>query len=229
MPLVVRSLTKVTWADFCGCIFQTVQHSAAKASLSLAVNWIGTHCFEAVELSLQGSNPPPPPPHPQINKYLRHIIDTNSHFSWRQCRPYIHPEPWPPWRSCHHPPLHPTTCNIAMKWNTERQAAQKNRQQEWKTDRQTERNKLVNPSKCLQSQGHVKKWPTVVASLKFVACSVVDIIQHWMFAFADPPWPCIKVMVIKTSMSIYAMHRSTIMPSLHVIAKILSEILQVKK
>ena len=64
------------------------------------------------------------------------------------------------------------------------------------------------------------KWPSVVlvASLMFVAYLVVQIIQHWIFAFADPLWPCIKNKIIKTSMSRYAMHKSTAMPSLNAIA-----------
>ena len=63
------------------------------------------------------------------------------------------------------------------------------------------------------------EWPTVVASLKLVACLVVEIIQDWIFPFADPLWSCIKVKVIETSI-----HTSTAMPRVDVIAWILSEI-----
>ena len=48
------------------------------------------------------------------------------------------------------------------------------------------------------------------------------------FAFADPLWPCIKVRVIKTNMSIYAMHKSTVMPSLNAIVREIAIIFQVK-
>ena len=44
-----------------------------------------------------------------------------------------------------------------------------------------------------------------------------------MFSFADPLWPSIEVKVIETSMSIYAMHKPTVVPSVNVIAKIMSE------
>ena len=75
---------------------------------------------------------------------------------------------------------------------------------------------MIKLYKRLKSQE--KKRPTIVASLMLVACLVVKIILHWIFAFADPQWPCIKVKVIKTSMSIYAIHKSTVMPSLDAIA-----------
>ena len=59
---------------------------------------------------------------------------------------------------------------------------------------------MNKPYKCLQShgQGHIKKGPTVVASLMVIACLVAENMQRWFFAFADPLWPCIKVKVIKT-------------------------------
>ena len=43
-----------------------------------------------------------------------------------------------------------------------------------------------------------KQWPIVAASVVFIACLVVEIIQRWIFAFADPLWPCIKIKVIET-------------------------------
>ena len=52
-----------------------------------------------------------------------------------------------------------------------------------------------------------------------VACLVVETIQHWSVAFADPLWPCIKVKVIETGMGRYFMHTSTIMPSWNAIAE----------
>ena len=48
-----------------------------------------------------------------------------------------------------------------------------------------------------------------------LVCLVVEIIKHWILAFADPLWPCVKV--IETSMSKYAMDKSTIMPSLNAV------------
>ena len=67
-------------------------------------------------------------------------------------------------------------------------------------EQQIAMNKLVKPYKRFQSQGHVQKreWPTDVASLMFVACLVVEIIQRWFFAFVYPLWPCIKVKIIET-------------------------------
>ena len=61
----------------------------------------------------------------------------------------------------------------------------------WKT-------KLIKPYKHLQSQVHVNNGLPLcfVASLMRVACLIVRIIQHWIFAFANPLWPCIKVNVI---------------------------------
>ena len=80
----------------------------------------------------------------------------------------------------------------------------------------TEENKLVKPYERFQSQGHV------LAILLLVACLVVEIIPHWIFAFADPVWPCIKVKVKvkvnETIRSVYAMYRSTVLPSLSAIA-----------
>ena len=78
------------------------------------------------------------------------------------------------------------------------------------------KNKMFKSYKRFQSQGHVtkKKRLTVVASLILAAFLVVEIIQPWMFAFAGPLWPCIKVKVIEPSMSRYAMHKSTVMPRL---------------
>ena len=63
-----------------------------------------------------------------------------------------------------------------------------------------------------------KTRPTVVAISMFISCLVVEIIQNWRFAFADPLWLCIKVKVIESCMSIYAMYRPTVVPSLNVIA-----------
>ena len=107
-----------------------------------------------------------------------------------------------------------------------------------------QKNKLAKPSqrqgaiemsksiiiKPLQSHGqrHVNKWPTFVVSLMLIACLVADSMQRWfVFAFADPLWPCVKVRVIKTSMSIYGIDKSTLMPSLNVIAELFCDILQV--
>ena len=42
------------------------------------------------------------------------------------------------------------------------------------------------PYKRLKSEGHVKTWPTVVASIMRVAGLVVETVQHCIFAFADP-------------------------------------------
>ena len=63
----------------------------------------------------------------------------------------------------------------------------------------------------------------VAASLIFIACLVVEIIQSWFFSSAEPLWPCIKVKVIKTTMS-----KSTFMPSLNAIAEIFSDIIKVQ-
>ena len=72
---------------------------------------------------------------------------------------------------------------------------------------------MVKPYKRFQSQSHEKeKRPTIITSLMLIACLVVEIIQHWIVVFADPLWPYIKV--IETSVSRYALHKSTIMPSL---------------
>ena len=79
---------------------------------------------------------------------------------------------------------------------------------------------MGKPYKSVQSQGRVKKWPTVVESLMLVAGLIVEIIQHWIFAFADPLWPCSKVTVIETSMIIYAIYRSTVM--LHIFKDVAS-------
>ena len=54
------------------------------------------------------------------------------------------------------------------------------------------KNKMVKPYTHLQSQGHVKKWSSVVASLMLIACSVAESIERRCFAFADPLWPCIR-------------------------------------
>ena len=51
-----------------------------------------------------------------------------------------------------------------------------------------------------------------------IAYLVVEIIQRWIFAFADPLRTYIQVKVIETSISIYAMHTSTVVPSLNAIA-----------
>ena len=85
--------------------------------------------------------------------------------------------------------------------------------------------------KHLQSQGHVKKWPTVVVSVMLIAYLVVEIIQRRLFAFADPLWPCTKDKVIEMGMIAYDMYRSTVMPPsfCNSLKLILSEILQVKK
>ena len=42
-----------------------------------------------------------------------------------------------------------------------------------------------------------RKWPTYVASWMLIACLVSESMHRWLFAFANPLWPCIKVMVIK--------------------------------
>ena len=42
----------------------------------------------------------------------------------------------------------------------------------------TKVNKMAKPYKHLQSQGHVKKWPTVVASLMLIACLVTESMQR---------------------------------------------------
>ena len=57
----------------------------------------------------------------------------------------------------------------------------------------------------------------IAASLIFIAC-LVEIIQSWFFFSAKPLWRCINVKVIETTMSIYPMHKSTVMPSLNAIA-----------
>ena len=66
----------------------------------------------------------------------------------------------------------------------------------------------VKPYKCFQSQSLVKKKKKKAYRCgKLNACLVVEIIQRWFFAFAHPLWPCIKVTVIKMSVSTYyAMH-----------------------
>ena len=73
-----------------------------------------------------------------------------------------------------------------------------------------------------------------------IACLVVEIIQRWICLAAKPLcrlvpkstecyrdvklilykplWPCIKAKVMDTSMSMYAMKQSTVMPNLNVIA-----------
>ena len=56
-----------------------------------------------------------------------------------------------------------------------------------------------------QSRSCIKQ-PTVVASLIFITCLDVEIIQHWFYSSADLLWPYIKVKVIKSSMNIYAMN-----------------------
>ena len=63
---------------------------------------------------------------------------------------------------------------------------------------------LVEPYQRFQRDGHLKKKNGlgVVASLMLVTCLVVEIIQHRIFAFADPLWPCIKDKFINASMSI---------------------------
>ena len=80
-------------------------------------------------------------------------------------------------------------------------------------------NKMVKPCKRLQSQGHVKMANRCSKfNLMLVAGLVAKGMKRWLFAFADPLWPCIKaVNVIGTSMSIYGIHISTVMPSLNVI------------
>ena len=70
---------------------------------------------------------------------------------------------------------------------------------------------MVQPYKPFQSQGHIKNCPIVVASLIIIACLVVEIIQCWFFSFVNSLWPCIKVKVIKMSMSIYPMHKVSFM------------------
>ena len=48
-------------------------------------------------------------------------------------------------------------------------------------------------------------WPIVVARSMLIACLAVEM-NGWMCSFAKPLWPCIKVKVIDTSMSIYICH-----------------------
>ena len=54
-------------------------------------------------------------------------------------------------------------------------------------------------------------WPTVAACLICIACLVNEIIQSWIYSSSKPLWPCIKVNVIETTMSIYPMQKSTFM------------------
>ena len=49
---------------------------------------------------------------------------------------------------------------------------------------------------------------------------VVEIIQRAFFPCGKPLWPCIQVKVIEMSMSIYAMHKSTVLPSLNAIFRL---------
>ena len=63
-----------------------------------------------------------------------------------------------------------------------------------------------------------------MASLTLITCLDVEIIQRWIVSSADRRLPCTKVKIIETSMSIYAMYKSTIMPRLNAIAEILSDI-----
>ena len=44
---------------------------------------------------------------------------------------------------------------------------------------------MVKPYTRFQSQGHIKKRPTVVESLMLIACLVVEVIQRWFCTFAD--------------------------------------------
>ena len=96
-------------------------------------------------------------------------------------------------------------------------------------------NKIVKLYKRLQSptqsqaQGHVKNGPPI-ASLMLITRLISE---HSTLIFLSLPThcdlPCIKVKVIERSMSIYGIHKSTVMPSFNVIAYILSDILQVTK
>ena len=53
--------------------------------------------------------------------------------------------------------------------------------------------------------------------LMLIACLVAKSIQYQFFAIADALWSWIKAKVIKTSMNIYGIPTSTIMPSLNII------------
>ena len=68
---------------------------------------------------------------------------------------------------------------------------------------------------------------------KFDACCLLSCRNSSTLKFCLLPthydWPCFKVKVTEMSMSLYSMYRSTVMPSLNVIAEIVSEILAVKK
>ena len=72
--------------------------------------------------------------------------------------------------------------------------------------------------KRLQSQGHAKKKKKAHHCSKFNACSLLSCQDHStpIFCLCGPTVTLVKV--IEMTMSTYAMHRSTIMPSLDAIA-----------
>ena len=61
--------------------------------------------------------------------------------------------------------------------------------------------------KRLQSKGHVK---TGLPLNTYCLLSCREHSPLILFAFADPLWPCIKVEVIETSMSIHGIHKSIV-------------------
>ena len=74
-----------------------------------------------------------------------------------------------------------TSSAHAAQTNYHLPAAYKNKQTHTKS-RSLELKTMIKPYKHFLSRSR-KKWPTVVASLMLVACLVVEIIQHWIFAY----------------------------------------------
>ena len=76
----------------------------------------------------------------------------------------------------------------------------------------------------IQDKGYWHFWTVLELMIvayrcsKLIACLVVENIQSWFVSSAKPLWPRTKVKVTDTSMSMYAMHKSTVMPNVNAIA-----------
>ena len=71
------------------------------------------------------------------------------------------------------------------------------------TTHQETSNKLVKPYTCFQSQGHLKKRPTVVARLMLITCLAVDIFLTLIAFLSRPIVTLHQGQVIETSMIEY--------------------------
>ena len=90
--------------------------------------------------------------------------------------------------------------------------------------------KMVKPYQRLQSQGHEKNWPTVVASLMLITC--FSCWEHSTQIISPLPTHCNLASRSRTSnreWAYYGIYKATVVPSLNVLVSILPEILLVKK